>query len=107
MNEIRGAIENTVSISMFNKGLAGKIFSDVRTRGARVVMKNNVPECVLISPDAYIKLMDEVNDARLLTLAVERMEKFDPSNLISQKAVDAEFGFTDENLADVGEIEFE
>ena len=74
MNEIRGAIENTIPISMFNKGLAGKIFSDVRAHGSKVVMKNNAPECVLISPDEYIKLMDEVNDARLLSLAAAELE---------------------------------
>ena len=107
MIDIRGAIENTVPISMFNKGLAGKIFSDVRSRGAKVVMKNNAPECVLLSPDAYIQLMDEVNDARLLAVAATRMEKFDPSKLVSQAMVDAEFGFTKESLAEVGEIEFE
>ena len=107
MNGIRGAIENTVSISMFNKGLAGKIFADVRAFGAKVVMKNNAPECVLLSPDEYIKLMDEVNDARLLALATTRMNQFDASLLVSQATVDAEFGFTKEKLAEIEEIEFE
>ena len=107
MNGIRGAIENTVSISMFNKGLAGKIFADVRNFGAKVVMKNNAPECVLLSPDEYIKLMDEVNDARLLALATSRASHFDTSLLVSQAAVDAEFGFTKEKFAEIEEIEFE
>lgn len=107
MNGIRGAIENTVSISMFNKGLAGKIFADVRNFGAKVVMKNNAPECVLLSPDEYIKLMDEVNDARLLALATTRMNHFDASLLVPQATVDAEFGFTKEKLAEIEEIEFE
>ena len=107
MNGIRGAIENTVSISMFNKGLAGKIFADVRSFGAKVVMKNNAPECVLLSPDEYIKLMDEVNDARLLAMAANRMNHFNPSLLVSQATVDAEFGFTKERLSEIEEIEFE
>lgn len=107
MNEIRGAIENTVSISMFNKGLAGKIFSDVRASGAKVVMKNNAPECVLLSPDEYIRLVDEINDARLLSVASARMSKFDSSKLISQADVNAEFGITAESLSKIGEIEFE
>ena len=107
MNGIRGAIENTVSISMFNKGLAGKIFADVRSFGAKVVMKNNVPECVLLSPDEYIKLMDEVNDARLLAMAANRMNHFNPSLLVSQATVDVEFGFTKERLSEIEEIEFE
>jgi PHD/YefM family antitoxin component YafN of YafNO toxin-antitoxin module len=25
-------------------------------------MKNNAPECVLLSPDEYVSLMDEVNE---------------------------------------------
>ena len=64
MDAIRGAIENTVSISLFNKGLAGRIFEDVKRYGAKVVMKNNSAECVLMSPEEYVHLMDEVNDAR-------------------------------------------
>ena len=62
---IRSAIENTIPISSFNRGLAGKIFEEVKRQGAKVVMKNNAPECVLLSPEEYINLLDEVNDARL------------------------------------------
>lgn len=61
---IRSAIENTVPISLFNRGLAGKIFEEVKCYGAKVVMKNNLPEWVLLSPDEYIRLLDEVNDSR-------------------------------------------
>ena len=43
---IRSAIENTIPISQFNRGLAGKIFEEVKHHGAKVVMKNNSPECV-------------------------------------------------------------
>ena len=50
MNNIMGAIQNTISISLFNRGLAGKIFDEVKRCDAKVVMKNNVPECVLMPP---------------------------------------------------------
>lgn len=93
MNSIRSAIENTISISLFNRGLAGKIFEDVKRKGAKVVMKNNTPECVLLSPEEYIRLIDEVNDARLLSEAAARMSEFDPSSVISQEQVNKEFGF--------------
>ena len=104
---IRAAIENTVPISLFNKGQAGKIFSEVRSRGPKVVVKNNVPECVLLSPEEYIKLLDAVEDAHLRNLAEERMAHFDPSTLVSQDEVDKKFGFTPEDLAHTEEIEFE
>ena len=51
--------------------------------------------------------MDEINDARLLSIAATRMSKFDESQLITQADINAEFGFTAESLAEVGEIEFE
>lgn len=107
MNSIRGAIENTISISLFNRGLAGKIFEDVRRCGAKVVMKNNTAECVLMSPEEYLRLMDEVNDARLLAMATERMTHFDAGTLISQEEVDQEFGFTAADYEKSGEVEFE
>ena len=53
---IRSALENTIPISQFNRGLAGKIFEEVKRYGAKVVMKNNIPECVLLSPEEYIRL---------------------------------------------------
>ena len=104
---IIAAIQNTISITQFNRGLAGKIFQEVKQSGAKVVMKNNTPECVLISPDEYVRLMDEVNDARLLTLAVKRMENFNPNNTISEKQVMEEFGVSEEDLSDFDEVEFE
>ncbi|MDR0924666.1 MAG: type II toxin-antitoxin system Phd/YefM family antitoxin [Hungatella sp.] len=107
MNSIRSAIENTVPISQFNRGLAGKIFDEVKNNGAKVVMKNNTAECVLLSPDEYIRLLDEVNDARLITEAAERMSHFNPSTVISQEQVDQEFGFSPSDYMDTDEIELE
>ncbi len=107
MNDLSGAIKNTISISLFNRGLAGKVFEDVKQSGAKVVMKNNAPECVLMSPDEYVRLMDEINDARLLTLALSRMENFDPKALISGEKVYRDFGITPDMLESGDEVELE
>ena len=107
MANITSAIRDTISISLFNRGLAGKIFEDVKQSGAKVVMKNNSAECVLLSPDEYVKLMDEVNDARLLSIANERMQNFNSSNLISSEDLYKELGITEEDLDTIGEVEFE
>ena len=98
---------DTISISLFNRGLAGKIFEDVKQSGAKVVMKNNSAECVLLSPEEYVRLMDEVNDARLLSLANERMQNFNSTNLIPGEALYKELGITKEDLDAIGEVEFE
>jgi len=107
MANIASAIRDTISISLFNRGLAGKIFEEVKQCGAKVVMKNNAAECVLLSPDEYIRLMDEVNDARLLTMATERMAKYDPSSVIAAESLYKELGVTQEDLDAVGEVDFE
>jgi hypothetical protein len=39
MKAVVSAIQNTISISQFNRGLAGKIFSEVKRTGTKVVMK--------------------------------------------------------------------
>ncbi len=107
MGNITSAIRDTISISLFNRGLAGKIFDDVKQSGAKVVMKNNTAECVLMSPEEYVRLMDEVNDARLLSLANERMQNFNPENLTSSEDLYKELGITEEDLDAIGEVEFE
>lgn len=107
MSAILGAIQNTISISLFNRGLAGKIFDEVKRTGAKVVMKNNTAECVLLAPEEYVQLMDELNDARLLLLATERMANFDRALLFSQDDLDRKFGYTADVLADADEVEFE
>ena len=107
MGSIRSAIENTVPISLFNRGLAGKIFDEVKCYGAKVVMKNNAPECVLLSPEEYLRLLDELNDARLLSCAAERMAHYDPSTTVSKEEVDREFGFSPDDYKNMDEVEFE
>lgn len=107
MINMTNAIKNTISISLFNRGLAGKIFEEVKTTGAKVVMKNNTAECVLLAPDEYVRLMDEVNDARLLILANERMQQYNPSTLLSGDEVFRKLGICDTDLESYNEVEFE
>ena len=104
MASVMSAITNTVPITQFNRGLAGKIFEDVKQCGAKVVMKNNTAECVLISPDEY---MDELNDARLLAVASERMAHFDPASLISEEEMNRRLGVTEDDLAGFSEVDIE
>lgn len=107
MASVVSAITNTVPITQFNRGLAGKIFEDVKRSGAKVVMKNNAAECVLLSPEEYVRLMDEVNDARLLAVATERMAHYNPSTLISEEEMNRRLGVTAADLADFDEVDIE
>ena len=107
MPNITSAIRDTIPISLFNRGFAGKIFDEVKQVGAKVVMKNNTAECVLMSPEEYIRLMDELNDARLLAIAAERMTHFDPATTIPGEEVYSSLGITQEDIDACGEVEFE
>lgn len=107
MVNITSAITDTISISLFNKGLAGKIFEEVKRAGAKVVMKNNVAECVLISPEEYIRMVDEINDAKLLAIAAERMVNYDSKTLIPAENLYKETGISQDLLNDCDEVEIE
>lgn len=105
MSTLASAITNTVAITQFNRGLASKIFRDVKTNGAKVVMKNNVAECVLMAPEQYLALMDEVNDARLLAIAIERTQNISTDTLISEEESNRRIGIAEEDLKDFDEVE--
>ena len=107
MADISSALRSTIPISLFNRGMAGKVFEDVRRQGAKVVMKNNSPECVLLSPEEYLRLIDEVNDAKLAALAAQRMQGFDPADAIPAEEVYRQNGITKAALDSMDEVEFE
>ena len=86
---------------------AGQIFEDVRRSGAKVVMKNNTAECVLISPEEYIRLLDELADAQLLAEANQRAAGMDKSKLLSQSDVEQALGITPDDYAQAPEVELE
>ena len=107
MKSVMSALRDTVPINQFNRGLAGKIFEEVKKSGAKVVMKNNTAECVLLSPEEYAKLIDEIGDARLLLLASDRMSRADLSKTVSQEEVYRELGLSAADLLGEEDVELE
>ena len=107
MNSVAAAVRNTVSISSFNRGQAGKIFEEVKNTGAKVVMKNNVAECVLLSPEQYLAMVDEMEDLKLALIAEERLNNFDPDKLIPAEEVYKNLGISDADLENLDDIELE
>ena len=53
----KNILNNLVSITMFNQGQASKIFNRLHDEKQIVVLKNNVPTAVLLSPDEYDRLL--------------------------------------------------
>ncbi len=92
-------LDSIISISQFNKGQANKIFSDVKKVGTKIVVKNNVPECILISPQVYQQMMEEYENAILAAEAEKRLgEKVVYTN---HDDVMKKFGLSASDLDDV------
>ncbi len=96
------SLMNTIiPITRFNKGEANRIFEEVEAGGPKVVMKNNRPACVLISPRKYESLMEMLSDYILMDEASSRISHFDGSGLMSRKDVMEELGISEADLDDV------
>jgi len=57
---LSNVLDAFVPITRFNRGEAGKIFAEVRESGYKIVVKNNVPICVMVTPEWYQEMMDKI-----------------------------------------------
>lgn len=103
---VTGMLKTMIPISRFNKGEANKIFDEVETTGTKIVVKNNKPACVLISPAQYESLMEMLSDYVLREEAETRMEHYDSSENRTQEQMLREFGITQSEL-DAMDVELE
>ena len=51
--DISGIFKHIVSITQFNKGKASQLFSRANRGESLLVIKNNVPVAVILSPEEY------------------------------------------------------
>lgn len=58
----RNMLNNLVSVTMFNQGQASKIFNRLQTEKQIIVLKNNNPTAILLSPDEYDRLLNLAAD---------------------------------------------
>ena len=96
-----------IPISRFNKGEAGKIFDEVNeSRVAKIVVKNNKPTCVLITPEKYEEMMEVIENYYLFVEAEKRMKSAQENDFISHKQLMEEINIKKEELKDI-EVEIE
>ena len=57
--------------------------------------------------EEHMGFVDEVNDAKLLTLASERMAKADSSQFVLAECLYEELGITQDDLDTVGDVDIE
>jgi PHD/YefM family antitoxin component YafN of YafNO toxin-antitoxin module len=105
-NSISAAMNSLVPISRFNKGEANKIFEEVRETGFKIVLKNNTPTCVLLTPEAYEQMLETIENYRLLVEAEKRLENAKEEDFIPTEQAMQELGISEADLKDV-EVELE
>lgn len=106
MNEmsVLNVMKSIVPITRFNKGEASRIFEEVQTGGTKVVMKNNRPACVLMSPEKYESLMEMLSGYILREEAERRLASSEET--LTQDEVMEFLGITQSDL-DETDVEIE
>lgn len=104
ITKARNILNTIIPISRFNKGEANKIFEEVNATGTKVVLKNNRPACVLISPDEYENMLETIENYQLLLEAEKRMETI--KDTVPQSEVMKQFAITQEDIDGV-EVDIE
>ena len=99
-NYMKTLIE-TVPITRFNRGQAGKIFGDVKkTNNVKLVIKNNEPEVVILSPETYneiVEVYEEYKEKILYAKVADRLLN-DDDKLYSKDEVLKELGISEEEF---------
>ena len=99
---VSNVLNAIVPISRFNRGEANKIFDEVSQNGFKIVVKNNNPTCVLLTPERYEELVSAAEDYALLLEAQSRMKDTKEDDFVSSADVQRKLGITNEELDNAG-----
>ncbi|HJC09751.1 MAG TPA: type II toxin-antitoxin system Phd/YefM family antitoxin [Candidatus Blautia merdigallinarum] len=100
-------LQSLVPISQFNKGKAAQIFDRLRTEKELIVLKNNQPSAVILSPEEYTRLTEIEEDYMLLLEANGRLEANGDKPGISFTNVLNDLGISEFDLDDAEEVAVE
>ena len=95
-NQTAEFMRSMIPVSRFNKGEASKIFDEVEKSGMGIVVKNNKPTCVLLSPQRYEEVMEDMENMYLSMVAEKRLEENSPYH--SSEDVMKRLGISEEDL---------
>ena len=103
---VMSVMRSIVPITRFNKGEANRIFDEVESGGTKIVMKNNRPACILMSPAQYESLMEMLSDYIMQEEAEARMSRYNPNESMTQEEMMKSLGISQDDLDDV-DVEIE
>ena len=100
-------LQSLVPISQFNKGQAAKIFDRLRSERELIVLKNNQPSAIILSPEEYTRLTEIEEDYFLLLEANKRMEDNVNQRTISFDSMMNNLGISEAELREAGDVDIE
>ena len=100
-------LHSLVSISQFSKGQATQVFDRLKNEPQLVILKNNVPAAVLLSPNEFSRMAEIEENYRLLLLAQERLANSNLANAIDEADVLKSLGITEADIDAAEDVEFE
>ena len=73
MAHAANVLNSLVPITQFNRGQAARIFDRLHSESQLIVLKNNQPAAVILSPSEFRRLSEIEEDYLLLREAMERL----------------------------------
>lgn len=96
-----------IPITQFNRGQASRIFDRLRTEKQLIVLKNNQPSAVILSPEEYERLSEIEENYLLLMEASERLKRSESKESIPFETVLAHLGITEQEIDEMEEEDIE
>lgn len=100
-------LQSLVPISQFNKGQAAKIFDRLHSENELIVLKNNQPSAIILSPEEYTRLTEIEEDYYLLLEANRRLEADGNNKTVSLNNVMNELGISEDELLSAEDVDIE
>ena len=100
-------LQSLVPISQFNKGQAAKIFDRLHSERELIVLKNNQPSAIILSPEEYTRLTEIEENYFLLLEANKRMEDNGNHKTLSFDSVMSNLGISEDELLDTEDVTIE
>lgn len=99
-------LDSLVPITQFNRGQASRIFDRLHTESQLIVLKNNQPAAIILSPSEFQRLSEIEEDYTLLLEATRRLKE-DSSSTYSREEVMSELNISESELAAAGDVVME
>ena len=100
-------LQSLVPITWFNRGKASQIFDRLATERQLIVLKNNQPSAIILSPEEYNRLAEIEEDYMLLLEATTRLAENGEKAAIPMDTLLSDLGISEDELDAAVDVEIE